>query len=114
MKRLWKVCVRVCDDGCVVETEGGVEDKQGKKREEKDRNLLFHSKILKLKAKEEGLLTRCQWAKMEDRPTPNCLRVSVTYRSLQRVLIEKNVRTVGFADGDFVWFFQWGQMEARR
>lgn len=45
--------MRVCDDGCVVETEGGVEDKQRKK--EKDRNLLFHSKISKLKATEEGV-----------------------------------------------------------
>lgn len=45
--------MHVCDDGCVVETEGGVEDKQREK--EKDRNPLFHSKISKLKATEEGV-----------------------------------------------------------
>lgn len=56
-------------------------------------------------------LTGCQREKkkMEKSPTLNCLGVS-----LQRVLIEKNVRTVGLADGDFTRFFQCGQMEARR
>lgn len=39
-------CVRVCDDGCVVETEGGVEDKQRKKERRKTEICSFTVKSL--------------------------------------------------------------------
>lgn len=52
------------------------------------------------------VLTRCQLAKVEETPTESRLRLSVTYGSLQRGLIQENVRTLGFADGGFERFFQ--------
>ena len=39
-------CVRVCDDGCVVETEGGAEDKQRTKERRKTEIRSFTVKSL--------------------------------------------------------------------
>lgn len=47
--------MRECDDGCVVETVGGKEDKEDRYSGEKKRKLLFHTvNSLKFKAKDNG------------------------------------------------------------
>lgn len=50
--------------------------KEERRRRGKHRELLFNSKL--------RVLTRCQWAKIEETPTLHCLGVNVTYWSLQK------------------------------
>lgn len=89
------VCMH--DDSCVVETKGGGEDKHSQKEWRKKKAGFFALKFPSLK--QNGHLLTGGGKKIQGKtPTPNCLRVSVTYQTLQRGLIQENVQRGRFAE----------------